>query len=31
MLEKLSGLSQEEAKNYLLQNIESEVRARVAP
>ena len=26
MLEKLSGLSQEEAKNYLLQNIESEVR-----
>ena len=26
MLEKLSGLSQEDAKNYLLQNIESEVR-----
>ena len=26
MLEKISGLSQEEAKNYLLQNIESEVR-----
>ena len=26
VLEKLSGLTQEEAKNYLLQNIESEVR-----
>ena len=26
MLEKISGLTQEEAKNYLLQNIESEVR-----
>ena len=30
MLEKISGLTQEEAKNYLLQNIESEVRHETA-
>ncbi len=30
MLEKISGLTQEEAKNYLLQNIESEVRHEAA-
>ena len=30
MLEKISGLTQEEAKSYLLQNIESEVRHEAA-
>ncbi len=30
VLEKISGLTQEEAKNYLLQNIESEVRHEAA-